>query len=115
MITIPLHWKISTNEIYAGKHWTKRSDHKKNYRDAYIQTLKKLGEFKEQVDISFYFKFKSRALDSSNCGYMAKLLEDCLVKARVIENDSPKYVGWVSMKSSKGTKDEVEISVCKST
>ena len=110
-LKLELYWKISLNEYYSGKHWSVRSGHKTNYRDAYVGKLKELRKFENKVDIEFDFTFKSRALDSSNCSAMVKLLEDCMVKAGVIQNDSPKFVGWISMKSMKGLKDSVTITI----
>ena len=108
-ITLPLLWKISTNQIYAGKHWTKRNEHKANYLQAYLNSFKRLGlSFQDKIDISICFKFKKNALDADNCSYMCKLLIDCMREANIIIDDTPKYVGWVSMMSEKGD-DTIDI------
>ena len=109
-ITLDLLWKISTNEIYAGIHWSKRSDHKINYRAAYTSKLKALGHY-DKASIVFDFTFKKNALDASNCSYMVKLLEDCIVKAGVLKDDSPKYVESITISSKKGDSDSVTITV----
>jgi Holliday junction resolvase RusA-like endonuclease len=108
-ITLPLLWKISTNEIYANSHWAKRKQHKDNYLQAYLCQFKRLGlNFQGKIDISICFKFKKNALDADNCSYMCKLLIDCIKEAGIIIDDTPKYVGWVSMMSEKGD-DTIEI------
>lgn len=102
-IKIPII-KVSSNQYYAGKHWTVRAKHKDNYKSLCLP-FKKLDFIDKKVDISMEFFYKSRALDSSNNSAMFKMIEDCLVEYGVIKDDTYKNVGWVSMKSSK-TKDQ---------
>jgi len=64
-----------------------------------------------KVNIHFNFYFKGRLLDSSNCSYMAKMIEDCLVHYGVIKDDTTKYVGRFSLESHKGKKDFVTIDM----
>lgn len=109
-IELPLLWKISTNEIYSGKHWRTRQKHKDNYLQAYVCTLKALRiNFHDKIDIKICFKMK-RLIDSDNCSYMVKLIIDCLREANVIIDDTAKYVGWVSMKAEKGD-DVIELEL----
>jgi hypothetical protein len=42
---------------------------------------------------------------------MAKLFEDCIVKAGIIKDDSPKYINSITMSSKKGDSDSVKISL----
>ena len=109
-IKIPLPEKVSANTIYAGQHWSKR----KKLADLYHQSLlehrnKKIKSY--PVEITYIFNFKSKPLDTTNCMYMAKMLEDSLVLNGVIENDSPEYVSFTGIYSQKGERDEVEINI----
>ena len=107
--------KISTNAYYSGKHWTVRKKHK----DKYIlltNMFKKYAFIPDKVDLDFDFYFNTRALDSSNCSAMVKLLEDCIVKHGILKDDNINYVGKVSMKSTKdksAKKDYVIITIKK--
>lgn len=109
-IRIPLPENVSTNAIYSGLHWSKR----KKLADLYHWSL---AQFKNQavkeypVDINYIFTFKGKPLDTTNCTYMAKMLEDGLVKNGVIGNDSPEYVAFTGIYSQKGDRDEVEIII----
>lgn len=100
--------KISTNEIYAGRHWRTRQKHKENYL-ILTNCFKNYDLIEDKVDIHIDFYFKGRALDSSNCSYMFKLIEDCLVKHKVLKDDTIKYVGKVSMQSYNKAKDNYAI------
>jgi hypothetical protein len=79
--------KISTNKIYAGVHIEKK------------------------IELEFIFYFKSRVLDSSNCSYMGKLLEDCLVAHGVLQDDTIKYVDKVSYQSLRGNQNKTIIKI----
>lgn len=112
-ITLPIYWKISSNDIYSGKHWTKRNTLKNNYRQAYVLSLKTLKNDFESVDIQIDYFFKKNALDSDNCSYMTKLIIDCIVKAGILKDDSTKYINWVKMRSQKGGNDMMIITLSK--
>jgi hypothetical protein len=109
-LKIPLPQKVSTNKIYAGTHWAKR----KSLADLYHECL---IEYKGQtikdtpVEITYIFNFKGKPLDTTNCTYMAKLLEDGLVKQGILEDDSPEFVAGTHIYSQKGKVDEVEILI----
>jgi hypothetical protein len=103
--------KISTNKIYAGVHWTGRKHQKDLYLMATKYDMKKIEKIKSKVDLEFTFYFKSRVLDSSNCSYMGKLLEDCLVAHGVLQDDTIKYVGKVSYQSLKGSENKTIIKI----
>ena len=79
-----LHWKLQNDEAQRVHQLVKYHIKPEHYL------------FKKKVDISITTYFKKRPLDSDNTS--AKLYVDGL-KGRVIENDSPKYVGFVSTKS----------------
>lgn len=110
-LTLPLPEKISTNSIYSGKHWRVRAKHKERYLADTIEwkNLKPVTEF--PVEITYIFRFKGKLLDTSNCSYMAKLIEDCLVAHGVLPNDTPHYVSATHLYSEKGERDEVEMYV----
>ena len=93
--------KISTNEIYAGKHWRSRKDMKKFYLLATYNEIKKLKPVKNKANLEFIFYFQIRPLDSSNTSYMAKLIEDCLTHYKIIKNDGINFIGRVSFESQK--------------
>lgn len=109
-IKIPIPEKISTNKIYSGLHWATRKRHADLYH-------KSLIEFKGQkvktypVEITYIFNFKSKPLDTTNCTYMVKMLEDGLIQNGIIENDSPEYVSFTGIYSQKADEDLIEISI----
>lgn len=109
-IKIPLPEKVSTNAIYSGMHWSKRKKLADLYHWALVQH-KNQAVKEYPVDINYVFTFKGKPLDTTNCTYMAKMLEDGLVKNGVIEDDSPEYVAFTGIYSQKGSKDEVEIII----
>lgn len=93
--------KHSTNKIYAGIHHRDR----KRIKDSYLwltKTLfKSLEPVRGKVNLDFTFYFTSRTLDSSNCSFMAKMLEDCLVTYGVLEDDTIDFVGKFSTEAVK--------------
>ena len=106
-LRINLPYKVSTNSIYSGKHWRTRAKHKEEMLEVFkdIETQ----PFENQVDINMDFYLKGRTLDSSNCSYMFKIIEDCLVKCGYLIDDTSKYVRRVSMESHKADYNYVEI------
>ena len=102
--------KVSTNKIYAGLNWRTRVRHKDQYQWEVMRVIKENNL--QPIDgfpivLRFKFFFKKRVLDSSNCSYMAKLIEDCLVCQNIIPDDSIQYVSEVQILAVKGRKDEV--------
>lgn len=113
-LTFDMVCKVSTNKIYAGVHWTKRDKDKKAYswevmRACRSVNLSKIEEY--PVMLSFEFQFKGRVLDSSNCSYMAKLVEDGLVHRGILPDDSYKYVSEVRYRASKGKSDVILLEI----
>ena len=106
-------WKVSANEIYESKFWAQRSKIVKQYRQAYVPQVKKILKpvVNYPVKISYYFLFKGTALDSTNCFYMAKLLEDCMVKAGILRDDAPKYVKSSSVEPRHGSTDWIQVLI----
>ncbi len=112
-IELEILWKVSTNKIYESRHWSERSKLKNQYRDYYVALLKKglTPVIKYPVKITYTCSFKGVALDSTNISYMCKLWEDCMVKAGILEDDSPKYVRSTELISQKGKEDKVLIEI----
>lgn len=100
--------KISTNKIYAGTHWRNRNKLKEDYLWLTKSCFKSLKFIEEKVDLHFTFFFNKKPLDSSNCSYMAKMLEDCLVAHGVLKDDTIQYVGRVSFESVKGKEKDFD-------
>lgn len=80
------------NKIYAGIHFRKRSKHKNESREA-VKTIS-LEPFTRPVSLTFIAILGKgqRSWDCSNYSYTAKLIEDGLVKAGILVDDSNKYV-----------------------
>ena len=99
---------ISTNSIYAGKHWKKRDKDKEAYRWCFQQYAKKIQAITEKVDLhfTFYFSSNTRSYDSSNCSYMGKMFEDAMVKNGILKNDSRKYVRRFTTQSERSETKE---------
>lgn len=109
-LTIPLPEKVSSNAVYSGMHWTKR----KKIADLYHRFIRSHLVSKAlayPVDIQYDFRFKSRALDTTNCFFMAKMIEDSLVNMGTLDDDDPKHVRATTITSKKGDRDEVEINI----
>ena len=86
----------STNAIYAGLHWAKR---KKAKDEAYMLTRAIVLESKAKpvegrVDLTFTPQLGkgARRRDTSNNSMTAKLIEDALVKAGVLADDTDEHV-----------------------
>lgn len=90
---MPLLYKASTNKIYAGIHWSKRKELKDGIYSVVSAFCGKLGSVVSYpVQIRYRFIFESRALDTFNCAYMAKCIEDALVTLKILQDDDPSHV-----------------------
>lgn len=107
---IPIPEKVSNNQIFGGGHWGKRARLCDLYDNYLVDVPPYKGEY--PVEIWYLFTFKSKILDTTNCGGMMKLLEDALVANKVLPDDSPKYVRRSIVEVQKGAKDTVEILIC---
>ena len=110
--------KISTNAIYAGKHWRFRSKVKDKFlEELYAEKLDKgLKPIKSYpVEISFMFFFTKRPLDASNCSFMGKMIEDAMTKVGLIEDDDYRRVRAVAYYTGKTDlkNDYVDVGVKK--
>jgi len=96
---IPKEFKMSTNKIYAWIFWTKRKKISDFYHSIVYSDAQKFDTLTEKVNIKMNFYWKSRVLDSSNCTFIWKCLEDWLVKWWLLEDDTNKYVWKFSCES----------------
>jgi len=94
--TIPIVEKVSSNKIYSGCHWGTRKKIADKYHEAIGElnlkslTMKEINLEPKELIITFYFY--NRPLDCSNCFYMAKMIEDGMVRSGWLKDDSPEYV-----------------------
>jgi hypothetical protein len=112
---IPLRGiKFSTNKIYAGIFWKKRKDN----ADAVVSIARGFCRPVQivksyPVEISYKFFFSSRPLDTTNCTYLVKMLEDAFRAIGIIEDDSPPYVAKTIIESHKQIKGKIQESLRK--
>jgi len=84
----------SSNECYSGRHWAKRN---KDAHDGHLVTLiacKGVDPIACPVVLIFtpFVGKGQRRFDTSNYSYSAKIIEDGLVLAGVLEGDGPDQV-----------------------
>jgi len=90
--------KVSTNKIYSWMHWKQRNTIANMYHDL-TNEVQIYETFKEKVDIEILFYFRSKYLDSSNCSFMWKMIEDSLVKNKLLTDDTNTYVWKFTVES----------------
>ena len=93
--------KVSLNKWYAGCHWTKRQ----KLKEQYLWLVKRRISV-YPITVSYFFEFKTRPLDASNCVAMIKLIEDCM-----FDNDSYNKIKIGAIESDKGSRDKVTIRI----
>lgn len=98
--------KLSLNKWYAGVHWSKRKQIKDIYKLIIKSQFKAVFSKLNKYRVDYTFCFKSRPLDASNCVAMVKLVEDV-----IFEDDNPKVITEITIKSRKATKEELTIKV----
>ena len=98
--------KHSLNEIYAGKHWTKRNKDKDNYKLIIKSQFKDVLSKDKSYKVEYKFYFKGRALDVSNTVYMLKMIEDV-----IFEDDTYKIVQELKITSERAKEDYVQINI----
>lgn len=111
-VTIPE--KVSMNNIYSGMHWKKRKELADLYHNEFLELKRKVKVVKYPVVIHYNWHFIKNALDTLNCAFMSKMLEDGMVHVGILEDDSVKYVRRSildSQKSNKYKHDTVVISI----
>jgi len=82
----------STNKIYAGQHWSFRKSQKDSMLKAMLGA--RLKPFEHMVAIAYYpvETEKRRFKDCSNYSFTGKMIEDSLVKKKILVDDSREYV-----------------------
>ena len=111
-IVFELPEKISTNKFYAGMNYRARAKIVEEFKSSiYWQVqdskLERIEDLKDYpVCLLFRFHFKKRLLDVSNCSAMGKMIEDGLVLAQILIDDSPKYVESVTYESHHAPKEQ---------
>jgi len=91
---------------YDRMHWTKRDSlhdywHQMVAREAKEQGLYPVQTYPVRVEVECYFGKGERRLDWDNLSPTPKLIQDGLVKAGILRNDSPPWVACGSMQSFK--------------
>ena len=117
-LELPKHLVVSLNAIYSGAHWHKRHEIKEGYKalthKLFAELKERYGAFDEPCEIAFDFS-GTRIFDCDNHVYMGKMIQDCLVAAGIITDDTAKHLAKVSyakspkMKGQKGVVVSVEI------
>lgn len=111
--TIAIPEKVSANKIYSGTHWAVRKKIADKFHEAIGRAkLPKVLYEIPFLNITFTFYFYNRPFDCSNCFFMAKCLEDGLVRAGIIKGDSPEFVQsitCISKTDKKNPRIEVEL------
>lgn len=87
----------SLNKIYAGVHWAVRKQHADAGHEACMHL--EIAMFKHPVSLIFIPVVGKGGIarDCSNYSYAAKIVEDGLVKTRILKDDSPKYVASITI------------------
>lgn len=109
-ITIKHIPKVSTNKLYAGKHFSYRTQAKSEmYKVVRLQTKYVI---EDPSEISYTFYWTGRVLDSDNNGIIAKMITDILTNGK----DSYKDITKVSLSSRKSQEkyDYCEIEITES-
>ena len=92
-------YKVSTNKIYASRHWSFRKNAKDSYKSWFNKYKNNFPKFDYKVNLDFKFYWYKKPLDSTNCSFIIKMIEDCMTKNGIIKDDTIEYVGKVSMES----------------
>ena len=86
------------NKIYSGVHWNVRSKDK-DYITTLVRSIIGIQKtFEREVSIKMSF---NSGLDVSNHAYLFKMIEDALVKCKVINDDTDKYVKSITIEKQK--------------
>ena len=104
-LELPKHLVVSLNAIYAGSLT----------KGLFAGLKERYGAFDEPCEIAFDFS-GTRIFDCDNHAFMGKMIQDCLVAAGIITDDTAKHLAKVSYakspkpKGQKGVVVSVEIS-----
>ena len=95
-LKVRLNQVVSSNEFYSNKlHWSRRKRIKDDYHvlvKAETTKIKKVETITFPIMLRIDYFFKTRMYDVSNCSIMTKMIEDSLVKSKILQDDSPKWV-----------------------
>lgn len=84
----------SINALF-GQHWAKRARQKDEWhwlvKQARLDAKVFVNETPARAKVTIT-RYGPRMLDDDNCWGGAKLLIDCLVRERLIENDTPNHI-----------------------
>ena len=113
-LELPKHLVVSLNAIYSGSHWHKRQQIKQGYlaltKGLFARLKERYGAFDEPCEIAFDFS-GTRIFDCDNHAFMGKMIQDCLVKAGIITDDTAKHLAKVSYAKSPKIKGQKGVSV----
>lgn len=87
-------------------HWKRRKELADLYHMEVLELKGKLKVTKYPVEIFYDWHFKKNPLDTLNCAFMSKMIEDGLVAVEVLKDDSPQYVKRTVLESRQS--DEYE-------
>lgn len=88
----------SVNTFWSSPHWSRRSRHARAWHDLAAVVVAEAGHPVAACPVGAVVTcYNVRGMDASNVCY--KPLEDGLVKAGVLPDDSPEYVAWVKVES----------------
>lgn len=94
------------NKIYSGMHWRRRKELADLYHEEVLELKGKIKVTKYPVEIFYDWYWPNNPLDSLNCAFMSKMIEDGLVHVGVLEDDSAKYVRRSVLQTQKSDKYE---------
>lgn len=113
-LELPKHLVVSLNAIYSGAHWYKRHEIKEGYKalthKLFAGLKERYGAFDEPCEIAFDFS-GTRIFDCDNHAFMGKMIQDCLVAAGIITDDTAKHLAKVSYAKSPKQKGQKGVSV----
>jgi hypothetical protein len=109
--TLPIHEKVSANAIYSGKHWSFRNRIATDYHNALLPYKDKFHVKSFPVKVTYSFRWKGVALDTSNCSFLVKVIEDGMVGIGLLPSDAPGHVAQTTIRSKRGKHDEVLITI----
>lgn len=103
------------NKIYAGmSHWT-RTALKNLYHGELLELKGKLKVTEYPVTIHYDWHFTKKPLDTLNCAFMSKMIEDGMVHAGVLDADDTLYVRRSILDSQKSDRYEHDTVVVRVT
>lgn len=104
---------LSTNAIYSGIHWAVRIKHANDAHTIVKLDTKGIVKFTKPVNIEFTIYKSGKMYDTSNCSYTAKLIEDGLVRAGILSDDTQKHVDTITIKPCQKVKKGQEYTLVK--